>query len=242
MVVSIIALLVSILLPALSKAREAAKLVVCTTNLHTFGLGMVMYSGDNNDNWPAMLVPHRMPLEHWTHNQMNSRWAWTNPQGQTMPAGWVGLGLLYDYLDEKHVYFCPSDKVENREKCEDSDWTVPASDRIVFAASYCVRGRGQFGGSSNISLDKAGKLGNVSQNPIVSCMFLYTNNPDTYEYAGYCWGFHKGGSYGYRYPVLYGGGDCSVKEGHSLLFSDYNILATPRWQGQVWRDFEAQGR
>ena len=52
-VVSIIALLVSILLPALSKAREAAKNVICMTQMHNFGLTTFYYADDNNDR----LVP-----------------------------------------------------------------------------------------------------------------------------------------------------------------------------------------
>ena len=43
-VISIIALLVSILLPSLSKAREQAKLVVCSSNLHQQGLVYQLYA------------------------------------------------------------------------------------------------------------------------------------------------------------------------------------------------------
>ena len=48
-VVSIIALLVSILLPALGKAREQAKAAVCKSNLRTIGLSETLYAADNND-------------------------------------------------------------------------------------------------------------------------------------------------------------------------------------------------
>lgn len=51
-VVSIIALLVSILLPSLSKAREHAKRVVCANNIKQHLLVMVMYSHQNNDFYP----------------------------------------------------------------------------------------------------------------------------------------------------------------------------------------------
>ena len=39
-VISIIALLISILLPALNKAREAANAALCLSNLRQLGLGM----------------------------------------------------------------------------------------------------------------------------------------------------------------------------------------------------------
>ena len=46
-VIGIIALLISILLPALNKAREHAKTAQCLSNLHQIGLGILLYS-DNN--------------------------------------------------------------------------------------------------------------------------------------------------------------------------------------------------
>lgn len=46
-VVAIIALLISILLPALSKARDQAKQVICGANLKQQGTGLVMYIGES---------------------------------------------------------------------------------------------------------------------------------------------------------------------------------------------------
>ena len=46
-VISIIALLISILLPALSKARTAARRSTCASQLHQVGLGLAMYQVDN---------------------------------------------------------------------------------------------------------------------------------------------------------------------------------------------------
>jgi prepilin-type N-terminal cleavage/methylation domain-containing protein/prepilin-type processing-associated H-X9-DG protein len=46
-VIAIIALLIGILLPALGKAREAARSLVCTTRQRTLGQGQVFYMGDN---------------------------------------------------------------------------------------------------------------------------------------------------------------------------------------------------
>ena len=48
-VISIIALLVSILLPALGKAREQAQRVVCASNVRQWGLGIVYYTHEYND-------------------------------------------------------------------------------------------------------------------------------------------------------------------------------------------------
>ncbi len=51
-VVAIIALLISILLPSLAKAREASKRVVCGQNLKGQANGCKTYAVDNDDWWP----------------------------------------------------------------------------------------------------------------------------------------------------------------------------------------------
>jgi len=51
-VVAIIALLISILLPSLSRARELAKRAVCAANLRGIGQGMHIYANDNQDWFP----------------------------------------------------------------------------------------------------------------------------------------------------------------------------------------------
>jgi prepilin-type N-terminal cleavage/methylation domain-containing protein len=55
-VIGIIALLIAILLPALSKARESSRQVACMSNLHQIGLAIKMYSNDNRDHYPDVLT------------------------------------------------------------------------------------------------------------------------------------------------------------------------------------------
>lgn len=52
-VISITSLLLSMLLPALSQARESAKMITCASNLRQFGLATVLYSED----YDHFLVP-----------------------------------------------------------------------------------------------------------------------------------------------------------------------------------------
>ncbi|MDY7009763.1 MAG: type II secretion system protein [Planctomycetota bacterium] len=51
-VVAIIALLVSILLPTLGRAKEQARIVSCMSNLRSLGLSFAFYSNENNDWYP----------------------------------------------------------------------------------------------------------------------------------------------------------------------------------------------
>ncbi len=52
-VIGIIAILVSLLLPALQKARNSAKLVACTSNLRQIGMGFQLYAQHNRGWWPV---------------------------------------------------------------------------------------------------------------------------------------------------------------------------------------------
>jgi len=51
-VIAVIALLASMLLPALSKAREFARRIKCVSNLRQWGLAIQMYVADNNNYFP----------------------------------------------------------------------------------------------------------------------------------------------------------------------------------------------
>ncbi|HEX3359295.1 MAG TPA: type II secretion system protein [Tepidisphaeraceae bacterium] len=52
-VIGIIALLISVLLPALNKAREAANTIKCSSNLHSIGLGIAQYIAEYKGAVPA---------------------------------------------------------------------------------------------------------------------------------------------------------------------------------------------
>lgn len=51
-VISIIALLMSIMMPALGRARDAARKTICTSNCKNVGLGATMFTNENNGYLP----------------------------------------------------------------------------------------------------------------------------------------------------------------------------------------------
>ncbi len=90
-VVAIIALLISILLPSLSNAREQAKTAKCGTQLKQIGLALESCRNDYNGQVPS-----------------HDDGAYNSPQGVMLT--WVDW--LYDmrYLGEIKLTFCPTDK------------------------------------------------------------------------------------------------------------------------------------
>ena len=69
-VVAIIALLISILLPSLSQAREQARTVKCASNMRQFGLANQMYA-DASDNW-------FVPIKSFAEPFPDDIWAWNS--------------------------------------------------------------------------------------------------------------------------------------------------------------------
>ncbi len=86
-VVAIIALLISILLPSLARARETAKRAVCASNLKGILTGMKVYANNNRDFYPA--APHKKGLQPGAQGKNGN---WVSYVGD--PEGYMGSAVL----------------------------------------------------------------------------------------------------------------------------------------------------
>lgn len=67
-VIAIIAILASMLLPALNSARENAKKIKCTNILKQYAMGGIGYAGDQNDFWVPGFAPRGTGSMYWCQN------------------------------------------------------------------------------------------------------------------------------------------------------------------------------
>jgi len=95
-VIAIIAILASLLLPALAKAKERAKGTQCLSNFRQLQLCYHMYGLDNND----YLV---------VNGAGGSTVSWITDDAQTDTTGdGIRAGMLYQYNTQVKIYACPA--------------------------------------------------------------------------------------------------------------------------------------
>jgi prepilin-type N-terminal cleavage/methylation domain-containing protein len=111
-VVGVIALLMSILVPVVGRARDECNLVLCKSNLRSLGRGCILYAGDNNSAFP---VDRKVDNPHLGLVEM------------------LGEG---EYIESKKLYYCPS---ETQDQFSLSDENFEAGNIGYFYFSFTDR-------------------------------------------------------------------------------------------------------
>ncbi|MGZ8422553.1 MAG: prepilin-type N-terminal cleavage/methylation domain-containing protein, partial [Nitrospira sp.] len=105
-VIAIIAILASLLLPALSKAKGMGQRTVCVNNLKQLTLGWTMYSGGYNDSMPPN---HEDYADQAGSRSASPSWVTGNAFTDTTSSN-LQRGLLFQHVNADATYRCPSDR------------------------------------------------------------------------------------------------------------------------------------
>jgi len=115
-VITIIAVLASLLLPALRKSRFHAKAAACLANMRQLSFGWAMYA-DDNDGW---IPQNYMEGTYWAkppglpyfYSGIQT-WMvcddWPNYLGNGGTVSWYsGIGQVYPYVKNADAFYCPA--------------------------------------------------------------------------------------------------------------------------------------
>jgi len=109
-VIAIIAILASLLLPALSKAKAKAQGILCLSNLKQLQYAWILFAEDNNDNVVTNGGAFSVNLGSWVTGWLN--WSSGVPAGANTNNQFLLDGALGSYTARTlGVYKCPADKI-----------------------------------------------------------------------------------------------------------------------------------
>jgi len=108
-VIAIIALLMAILMPALNKAREQGKRILCLNNLKQMTLCWIMYADENDDKIVnGMGGVNRTDEKAWVGKCWDNNYGSGVQLPESQQIAQIKLGALWPYCKNLDLYRCPT--------------------------------------------------------------------------------------------------------------------------------------
>ena len=233
-VIAIIAILASMLLPALNRSRDLAKSIKCVNNLKQFGIAFSMYTDNYNDYLPCAATA-------------DGRWGWWafqlgNEMGFQVEAS--------DYKNKKlasGMFICPSFSLNEAQISE-------ANGRLYLAPGYgynsmlqtrmneAQANKGSSGDINIFNIQKVNRIIKPSEKLLIGDTVNRPNDPTSamatriivplaYNWASVLHDADTGLNIGHRH---YGGVNMLMGDGHVQYFKQSELLTS--YSGWVSQD------
>lgn len=219
-VIAIIGILASMLLPALSNAKEKAKRIQCLNNMRQWGIGMLLYTQDNNDQLPNEKFATNNRWESLNHPDNAASWPVSIPSTINKPnvieyaERYESHGLT-SFYNKGSMFHCPTARFRAEHKRR-ALFSITMNSKLV-VNNVMVRHAQIKLPSKTALMSEAGAPG---ESPYSKAMSGFNGQPH---------------SYASRFSIRHGGtGNIMFGDGHAENYKGRDIVNP---EGESWFPF-----